>query len=55
MSCTHRCFTPSLACVFSDGDGQHTCIRVNEVHSGLCSCRCGFKWDVDCLLVLEVT
>lgn len=52
MNCTIRCFTPRLPCVFSEDD-QHCCIRDNEIHSGLCVCRCGLKWDVDCLFILE--
>lgn len=52
MNCTNRCFTPSLACAFS-ADEQHACIRHNEVHSGLCACRCGFRWDVNCVFIVE--
>lgn len=51
MGCEKECFTPRLVCVFSTS-GRHRCIHGNSVHSGLCACRCGLKWDVDCVFIL---
>lgn len=51
MGCGNVCGSPRLLCVVSGGG--HHCIRDNEVHSGLCVCRCGLRWDVDCVFIVE--
>lgn len=48
-ACINQCFTPRLTCPFNTG--RHRCTHQNSLHSGLCSCRCGLKWDPEAIMI----